>query len=71
MTREEYALLKDRYQQFEPALTPQTMDEIVQLQDMVLRVMAQNGGRELFWEEETSGRVARQETFAALAQHGK
>lgn len=71
MTREEYSLLRKRYQQFDPALTPQTMDEMVQLQDMVLRVLAQHGGHDLFWEEETAGRVARQQTFAALAQHGK
>ena len=47
------------------------MDEMVQHQDMVLRVLTQNGGQDLFWEEETAGRVARQQTFAALAQHGK
>ena len=47
------------------------MDEMVQHQEMVLRVLTQNGGQDLFWEEETAARVARQQTFAALAQHGK
>jgi len=60
-----------RYQQVEPVPASQTMEEIVQLQEMALRVLAQNGGQDLLWEEETAGRVARQKTFAALAQHGK
>lgn len=71
MTREEYHFLRCRYEQLEPAPPPRDEKSMSQLEDAVLRVFVQHRGHELFWEEETEARVARQQTFSALARHGK
>jgi hypothetical protein len=71
MTREEYLFLRRRYEQLEPASPPRDEKGMSQFEDAVLRVFVQHRGHELFWEEETEARVARQQIFSALAQHGK
>jgi hypothetical protein len=71
MTREEYHFLRYRYEQLEPASPPRDEKSMRQFEDMVLRVFVQHRGHEILWEEETEARVARQQTFAALAQYGK
>jgi hypothetical protein len=71
MTKEEYRFLRERYQQLECDSAPPDTDMMVQLQDAVLRAFLQSEGYHLFWEEETQARIRRQQTFVALAQHGK
>jgi hypothetical protein len=71
MTREEYRFLRHRYEQLEPASPPHDEKSMSQFEDAVLRVFVQHRGHEVFWDEATEARVARQRTFYALAQHGK
>ena len=71
LTREEYHFLRRRYEQLEPAAPPRDEKSISELEDAVLRAFVQHRGHQLFWEEETEVRVARQRTFFALARHGK
>jgi hypothetical protein len=71
VTREEYKFLRLRYEQLDTA--PPNADEsgINQVEEAVVRIFAQEKGHELFWEEQTETRVARQQVFYNLAQHGK
>ena len=71
LTREEYHFLRRRYEQLDPASPHHDEKCMSQFEDAVLRVFVQHRGHELFWEEETEARVARQKTFSALAQYGK